>query len=552
MDFSLQSEDNKSVYSVSPTSATNSYFTEQALRVGLMGGEIKRVDFAIQRQIEKERIRQEIIAAEIIRRRELEMEVRRELAMEREMALRRGDHGACSRGLSSVMWPQENARFPALLSRNRDDIASNERTAIPSGNTEVGSLDRLPFQRPEAAKVGNNDRGPARQVMFMVRIYLPVVIVLVECGLFLSVLIGFSAVLVEDCSFYQIEMAKPTTGDFIGTKRKLAAVGASELNPIIAKKKAAKDWNCALCKVSATSEQGLKEHLEGRKHRAREAELGAKKITEKHPKEPMSLENKPERPNKKPAKKLEANVKLGKKKQKVPEKKKKYRYWCEDCSVGTHSQKVMAGHQMGKKHMGRVQAQKRSGGSVSSTSVLADNKPEKVDDLEERNEEAAGNVDGADKIDEAEEKGEVDDTEEAEVKREIGDVEEAEEAYEEEAVQDTVEAEDKEVVEDTEEAEEAYEEEAVEDTEEAEDKEVVADTKEAEEKGVADGFEGEKEELDGMEVPEEKHEMDDFEEAEEKKLEGSSKELEPSTVTVIANELMNVSASGTTSNEDSN
>ncbi|KAK9130347.1 hypothetical protein Sjap_010834 [Stephania japonica] len=521
MDFGVQSEDNKSVYSISPTSAPSSYFTEQALRAGFMGNEIRRVDFgaggdhlrvdfAIQRQIEKERIRQEIIAAEIIRRRELEMEVRRELAMEREMALRRGDRGGCSRGLSLGMWPQDTARFPALLGRNRDDIVSDERTAVPSGNIEVGSLNRLPFQRPEAPKVGDNGKGPPGQVMFV---------------------------------------AKPTSGNFIGTKRKLAAIGASELNPVIAKKKAAKDWNCALCKVSATSEQGLKEHLEGRKHRAREADMGVKKITEKQPKEPTSLDNKPERADQKPSKKQEPNVKVTKKNQRVPEKRKKFRYWCEDCKVGTHSQKVMAGHLKGKKHQGRVQAQKRSGGSVSSTSVLADDKREKEDDLEERNEEDAANVDGADNMDEAEEKGEVDDTEEAEEKREIGDVEEAEDKVE---INDT---------------EEAYEEEEIEGTEEAEDKEVVEDIKQAEEKGVVVGIEEEeeeKEEVDSMEVDDEKEGVDDSEEAEEKKLEEASEELEPSTVTVIACELMhvsatviacelmNVSASGTTSNEDSN
>ena len=43
----------------------------------------------VQRELEKARIREEIIAAEITRRRLLEVEVRRELMIEREMALRR-------------------------------------------------------------------------------------------------------------------------------------------------------------------------------------------------------------------------------------------------------------------------------------------------------------------------------------------------------------------------------------------------------------------------------------------------------------------------------
>lgn len=48
---------------------------------------------AIHREIEKERIRQEIIMSEILRRRALEAEVRRELMVERELALHGGSNG---------------------------------------------------------------------------------------------------------------------------------------------------------------------------------------------------------------------------------------------------------------------------------------------------------------------------------------------------------------------------------------------------------------------------------------------------------------------------
>lgn len=48
---------------------------------------------AIHREIEKERIRQEIIMSEILRMRALEAEVRRELMVERELALRGGNKG---------------------------------------------------------------------------------------------------------------------------------------------------------------------------------------------------------------------------------------------------------------------------------------------------------------------------------------------------------------------------------------------------------------------------------------------------------------------------
>lgn len=54
----------------------------------------------LQREIEKERIREEIIAAEITRQRVLEAEVRREMMMEREMATRLGAAGRGGGGLA--------------------------------------------------------------------------------------------------------------------------------------------------------------------------------------------------------------------------------------------------------------------------------------------------------------------------------------------------------------------------------------------------------------------------------------------------------------------
>ncbi|KAJ8571106.1 hypothetical protein K7X08_038078 [Anisodus acutangulus] len=47
---------------------------------------------AMMREIEKELIRDDIIAEEVARRRMLEFEVRRELMMEREVEMWRGDH----------------------------------------------------------------------------------------------------------------------------------------------------------------------------------------------------------------------------------------------------------------------------------------------------------------------------------------------------------------------------------------------------------------------------------------------------------------------------
>lgn len=59
----------------------------------------------VQREIEKEQIRQEILAAETLRRRELIAEVMQEMAVEREMAIRRV---AETIGINQMKLPNQN------------------------------------------------------------------------------------------------------------------------------------------------------------------------------------------------------------------------------------------------------------------------------------------------------------------------------------------------------------------------------------------------------------------------------------------------------------
>ncbi|KAF5177807.1 hypothetical protein FRX31_032612 [Thalictrum thalictroides] len=166
---------------------------------------------SMQREWEKERIREQIIASEYMRRRELEAEVRRELAMERELAIRRGDgFSLCPPVLSSSLWSEPR-------------WSESKLSILPfQARTESGPIERLPFQRdPEAAKMA----------------------------------------------------AKPITANLAGIKRKVSdVIGANVPNASSSKKKA-QDWRCALCQVSATCEYGLSMHLKGRKHKAKEAKL---------------------------------------------------------------------------------------------------------------------------------------------------------------------------------------------------------------------------------------------------------------------------------------
>uniref|UniRef100_A0A2N9FLT2 Uncharacterized protein n=1 Tax=Fagus sylvatica TaxID=28930 RepID=A0A2N9FLT2_FAGSY len=101
MEFKFRAVDDRPPPFPTPPSSYG-YFSEQALRVsaGFPATDPRPKpeqshnpngprEAILQRELEKERIREEIIAAEITRRRVLEAEVRRELMMEREMAMKR-------------------------------------------------------------------------------------------------------------------------------------------------------------------------------------------------------------------------------------------------------------------------------------------------------------------------------------------------------------------------------------------------------------------------------------------------------------------------------
>ncbi|KAI3897586.1 hypothetical protein MKX03_020845 [Papaver bracteatum] len=221
MDFRFPPENRNAPsppYFFPPNSHNNNYFTEQAMRAGYFNNGIIRRDFfsdsnpvreeEIQREIEKRRIREEIIAAELIRRRELEAEVRREMAMETQL----GFPLLCN----SLDNNLNNQVVDASSSRLQD------RFSI-SLQPEVGSFGRLPFQRhPDAVKITE---------------------------------------------------LKPAIPSITGIKRKITAIGVNGFALCCSKKKPQKEWSCALCKVSATSEKGLDAHLQGRKHKARELGL---------------------------------------------------------------------------------------------------------------------------------------------------------------------------------------------------------------------------------------------------------------------------------------
>lgn len=193
------------------------------------------------------------------------------------------------------------------------------------------------------------------------------------------------------CHCWNIPLQAKPEGSTSGTKRKAASpptVGAAEPPSVGSKKKCKEEWSCAICQVSATSEQGLNEHLQGKKHKSKEAGLRTQNAGKKYaiglfPKktskpiklvEPTNNKNseqlqKSNSQDAKPDNNLALMVYTSDSKNKYSEKmkdkgadwkkihknKNRFKFWCEMCQVGAFSEKVLNRHKKGKKHVGQLE-----------------------------------------------------------------------------------------------------------------------------------------------------------------------------------------------------
>ncbi|XP_052295336.1 uncharacterized protein LOC102612797 isoform X21 [Citrus sinensis] len=208
--------------SPSPSSQSSSYSSDDQARRGgnySMGPDLlnnPRLLYTLQREIEKEIIRHEIIAAEIERRRLPEEEVRRELMIEREMAMYRAREMGLS--IDDRLLMQLYTRylwFP--FSRNLGLGFGHD--VLPS------TLPHFSHGLWSGLDVNNKD---------------------------------------------ELTMLGKPDSNICGSKQKAAtpAAGSGEL-PSTSSNKPTK-WSCALCQVSATTARGLYAHLQGKKHKAKE------------------------------------------------------------------------------------------------------------------------------------------------------------------------------------------------------------------------------------------------------------------------------------------
>ncbi|XP_061990108.1 uncharacterized protein LOC133708648 [Rosa rugosa] len=334
---------------------------------------------AMQRQMEKDRIREEILAAEMVRRRVLEAEVRRELMLEREIAMKEavGD----GLGFEDPFGPMQAHSFDhrfGFSSRSSSPLAIVPRLPepVPDNNLEVNKELTPPARPPEL----NKDK--------------------------------------------LIVLAKPNP-DLSGLKRKkLPSEGANEIYQYRLKKKKKipeeelkkkkipkEEWSCALCQVTVANEKMFDGHLKGKRHKASEKRLGAEKLGKSSSNAPLSKntakpfepkelettgaassqlgakeerglldhneagdgsdkkmqdtvtseEKKVELPVQKDqcGEDLKNNVEVKKvhmmQRKEEPTKTKKFEFLCEICKVGSNNPKVMEKHSRAKKHMDRLE-----------------------------------------------------------------------------------------------------------------------------------------------------------------------------------------------------
>ncbi|KAL9329201.1 hypothetical protein ACSQ67_004204 [Phaseolus vulgaris] len=148
----------------------------------------------------------------------------------------------------------------------------------------------------------------------------------------------------------QSQNASPTMLETKGVVMKDKADG--ELPQISIHKEVQKEWTCALCQVTTTSEKTLNEHLKGSKHRAKENDIKAKfqpvsqKLKSDHSKEEIKQKNINHE--------LNSKTKNGEKLQKKPAGTNNSEIRCEVCNLKCSSEMALASHRYGKKHLAKI------------------------------------------------------------------------------------------------------------------------------------------------------------------------------------------------------
>ncbi|KAH0677046.1 hypothetical protein KY290_026810 [Solanum tuberosum] len=310
--------------------------------VGLMEpGSLNRssnVVEAIRNEIDKERIRKEIIAEEVARKQMLELEVRRELMMEREIAMFGED------------------RFASFFKNQADSVLFKEKIGMG------------------ISVVSRHDMDHFSEVPFCHRVVEPIISTVNQSP-------KVEILQVQPPGVGGLLLAKPDT-IFSGPKRKaitLIEAVADKASLSSAPVKIVTEWSCALCQIFTTNKDCLNIHFQGKKHKRKEAAFREHKddrncrigFFSKKPKL-MQLVERPcddlisgkksekesSSPNDNDPPSLLIDDSANDLRKNTAHEKQtngEFKFWCDTCKIGTFSEKVMETHKVAKKHARHLQ-----------------------------------------------------------------------------------------------------------------------------------------------------------------------------------------------------
>ncbi|KAG2308212.1 hypothetical protein Bca4012_082761 [Brassica carinata] len=277
-----------------------------------------RVDY-VQREIEKEQIRREIIAAETARRRELIAEVAQEMAMEREMAIK----SIAEKEEKIATWITQR-KLSTHQNQNNNNFSKLKRTySDPAMYTSLQNLVTSPMtQMPPLQQMLEATAAKEKPVL--------------ESNKDKLIILDRPDPIGEDT---QTRLRR--------VKRKARDV-EDGLNEPCKRKRLSKFW-CDLCNVGANSETVMRSHELGQKHKA---------AIEKQPETTASLTAPQTEAVAVVANKQRKKVAAKETRKKIEgEKKKTVIIRCEPCNIVTYSENVMETHMLGKKHKAMLKKQ---------------------------------------------------------------------------------------------------------------------------------------------------------------------------------------------------
>ncbi|CAL5438665.1 unnamed protein product [Camellia sinensis] len=333
-------------------------------RSEIMGNSLDMTEMMIVKEMEKRRIREEILTEEqLLRRRELEAEIVREIMMEREIFMQQGSLGLPLR--------RPEGRGVLSLGR-RHGFGIGERTVTGLSWQDGRSDGTLSMVRRE----GGGALGGS----------------LIQCQPEAAMAThGIAINPTYDLSNGQV-LPMPTNSSVAGIKRKFEASiaecadGTPSMN---VGKEIQKEWSCALCHVTVTCKQHLQEHLKGRKHKAKERALreSSTKVNNNannsnqlavrvavpsgHMKPNLDGHRDGNHEKMNDMDNVDSGVQQKANLEKIngcteesemqTNLESDFKFWCTVCKVGTESAALMTAHQMGKEHITLLQ---ENGGGV--------------------------------------------------------------------------------------------------------------------------------------------------------------------------------------------